>query len=180
MHRSALTVLAIVTCLVPALAAQAPAPQKAVAMPMPGIDTFHPVSTTVACGSNARPEAMAALSKAGFASVISFREDGEKDYDRAAAERAATDAGLRFVSIPVNREKPDPKAVERFLEVIASPETTPAYIFCATGQRVAAMWMIKRVKQDGWTPAQAMAEAESLGLSRPELKTFAMSYIAAK
>lgn len=160
-------------------AAQAPTPARAMTLPMEGIDTFHPVTTTIACGSNARPESMAGLAKAGFKSVISLREDTEKEYDRPGAERAATEAGLRFVSIPFNREHPDEAAVGRFLEVIASPETAPAYIFCTTGQRVAALWMIKRVKQDGWTPAQAMTEAEALGLTRPELKTFAMEYIAA-
>lgn len=161
-------------------AAQSPSPGKAVSVPMPGIDDFRPVTTTIACGSNARPESMAALAKAGFKSVISFREDGEKEYDRPAAERAAGEAGLRFVAIPFNREKPDPKAADRFLDVIAAPDTTPAYIYCATGQRAAAMWLIKRVKQDGWAPAQAMSEAEALGLARPELKAFALSYVGAK
>jgi sulfide:quinone oxidoreductase len=180
MRRLIPIVLAMAASLAPALIAQSPAPQKAVTAPMPGIDTFHPVTTTLACGSNARPEAMPALAKAGFRSVISFRMDGEADYDRPSAERAASEAGLRFVSIPFNREQPDPKAVDRFLEVIRAGETSPAYIYCATGQRAAAMWLIKRVKQDGWAPAQALAEAEALGLTRPELKTFAMEYVASR
>ena len=41
------------------------------------------------------------------------------------------------------------------------------------------MWLIKRVRQDQWTLERAMAEAESLGLSRPELKQFATEFLAA-
>ncbi len=175
--RAPVAAAAVVLCSLPA-GAQAPA-AKAVALPMTGIDTFHPVTSTIACGSNARPEAMAGLASAGFKSVISLREDGENGYDRPAAEQAARDAGLRFVSIPFNRAHPDPGAVARFLDVMASPDTAPAYVFCASGQRVATFWLIKRVKQDGWSETQAMAEAESIGLSRPELKAFAQEYLAA-
>jgi uncharacterized protein (TIGR01244 family) len=151
---------------------------RSVSLPMPGIDTFHPVTPTIACGSDARPEAMAALAKAGFVAVISFREDGEPGYDRAAAERAAVEAGIRYLNIPFNREQPDPAAARRFLEVIAAADHTPAFLSCSTGQRTATMWLIKRVAQDGWPLERAMAEAEALGLTRPELKRFAQEFLA--
>jgi sulfide:quinone oxidoreductase len=157
------------------LSAQA---RPALTLPMPGIDTFHPVTTTVALGSNARPEAMTALKQAGIDVVVVIREDREEGYDRAEAERAATEAGLRFVSIPFTRLRPDPAAAHRFLEVMAAPENSHAYIYCHEGPRAATMWMIKRVRQDGWTLDRAMAEAESLGLARPELKKFATEFLS--
>jgi len=155
-------------------------PAPSVSLPVPGIDTFHPVTTTIACGSNARPDAMAALHTAGFRSVISFSEDSEPGYDRPALERAAAAAGLRYVSIPFNRDRPDPAAAQRFLEVIAAPDTSPAYLSCRTGQRAAAMWAIKRVKQDDWPIDRAQAEAESLGLQHDGLKQFVREFVAAR
>ena len=93
--------------------------RPALTLPMPGIETFHPVTTTVALGSNAAPEAMPALKRAGFDVVIAIREDREEGYDRQQSERAAVDAGLRFIAIPFTRTSPDPAAARRFLEVIA-------------------------------------------------------------
>ena len=157
------------------LAAQA---RPALTLPMPGIETFHPVTTTVALGSNAAPEAMPALKRASFDVVIVIREDGEEGYNRQEAERAATGAGLRFIAIPFTRLRPDPAAARKFLEVIGAPENSYAFIYCHTGPRVATMWLIKRVRQDGWTFDRALAEAESLGLSRPELVQFAKDFLA--
>ena len=152
--------------------------RQALTLPMPGIETFHPVTTTVALGSNAAPEAMPALKRAGFDVVIVIREDVEEGYDRQKSERAATDAGLRFIAIPFTRTSPDPAAARKFLEVIAKPENSYAFIYCHAGIRAATMWLIKRVRQDGWTLDRAMAEAESLGLTRPELKQFAAEFLA--
>jgi uncharacterized protein (TIGR01244 family) len=145
---------------------------------MPGVTTFHPVTTTVALGSDATPESMPALKRAGFDVVIAIREDKEEGYDRVRSERAAVDAGLRFIAIPFTRTRPDPAAVRSFLDAMASPENARAYVYCHVGTRASMMWMIKRVRQDGWPLARAMAEAESLGLSRPELKTFATEFLA--
>ncbi|MFB3853891.1 MAG: beta-lactamase hydrolase domain-containing protein [Vicinamibacterales bacterium] len=154
--------------------------RPAVNLPMPGIQTFHPVTTTVALGSNAAPEAMPALKKAGFDVVIAIREDVEDGYDRRESERAAVGAGLKFIAIPFTRAKPDPAAVRKFLEVMAAPENSHAYIYCHEGPRAATMWLIKRVRQDGWTLERAMVEAESLGLKRPELKKFATDFLAGR
>lgn len=153
--------------------------RPALTLPMPGVDVFHPVTTTVAVGSNARPEAMPALKQAGFEIVVAIREDTEDGYDRTESERAATSAGLRFVAIPFTRMKPDPAAAERFLAVMADPQNSHAYVYCHEGPRAATMWLIKRVRQDGWSVERAMAEAESLGLKRQELKDFASQFLAA-
>jgi uncharacterized protein (TIGR01244 family) len=160
-----------------ATTAGAQPPPAASADAIEGVDKFQRVTTTIACGANTRPTAMPGLRDAGFRSVVSFREDGESGYDRAAMEAAAEAVGLRYVSIPVNRDAPAPAAAERFLAVIAAPDTAPAFLFCGSGERAAMMWLIKRVKQDGWTSERALAEAEGIGLSRPNLKQFALDYV---
>jgi uncharacterized protein (TIGR01244 family) len=166
--------------LLPAIALAQTPPPPAVSLPMPGIETFHPVTATVASGSTPSREAIPVLRKAGFTTLVSFRLETEEGYDRPALEAAATAVGLRYISIPFNRENPDPAAAQRFLEVMAAPETGAAYVFCHSGQRVAALWAIKRVKQDGWPLDRAMAEAESLGLTRPELKKFVLDFLGVR
>ena len=48
----------------------------------------------------------------------------------------------------------------------------------ASGNRAAALWMIKRLVVDGWDADRASTEATALGLTNPALKTFAMDYAA--
>jgi hypothetical protein len=51
-------------------------------------------------------------------------------------------------------------------------------VHCAAGGRAAALWMIKRVKADGWTEARALEEANALGLN-DRLRPFALNYLRA-
>jgi protein tyrosine phosphatase (PTP) superfamily phosphohydrolase (DUF442 family) len=67
--------------------------------------------------------------------------------------------------------------VDRFLKVITESGNQPAFIHCASGNRAAAMWFIKRVLVDKWDNDRATAEAAQLGLTSQPLKTFALDYI---
>jgi hypothetical protein len=50
-------------------------------------------------------------------------------------------------------------------------------VHCGSANRVGAMWLIKRVKLDGWDVDRATAEAETIGLRSPGLKEFALEYV---
>ena len=56
------------------------------------------------------------------------------------------------------------------------PTNNPAYIHCASGNRVSAMWMIKRMVIDHWDADRAYTEASALGLTNAALKQFAIDY----
>ena len=146
---------------------------------VPGASNFAKLETTVACGGATTPEAVPELKKMGFKSIINLRLPDEPGAEIDVEAAAAKGAGLNFVNIPFSYAKPDPQAVERFLQVITSPGTEPAYIHCAGGGRAAMMWFIKRVMVDKWSTDKAMAEAEALGLTNVPLKTFASDYVRA-
>ena len=86
--------------------------------------------------------------------------------------------GMPYVHLPFNIQTPDPKLVENVMAAVAGPANTPADVHCAAGGRAAALWMIKRVKADGWTRAAALEEANALGLN-DRLRPFALSYLEA-
>ena len=142
-----------------------------------GVVNYTRIDATVACAGATPADAMPALKALGFASVINFRTAEEDGANIEASQDAAAEAGLRYIHIPFRA--PTPEVTEEFLEAIADSANQPAYIHCASANRVGAMWFIKRVKQDGWEEDRAMAEAETIGLRSERLKEFAVGYVTA-
>jgi uncharacterized protein (TIGR01244 family) len=141
-----------------------------------GVSTFAQVESTIACGGSTTPEAIREIGKMGFKSVVNLRlanEAGARVEEEEAAVRAA---GMKYVHLPFNIQSPDPKLVDNFIAAVSGPANTPAYVHCAAGGRAAALWMIKRVKADGWAVDRALVEANALGLN-DRLRPFALSYI---
>lgn len=155
------------------------AAQQAVKSQVPGIVNYAGIETTVACGGPVKPAGMAELKSRGFKAVVNLQLADEPTADVAGETAAASAAGLNYVHVPFQMASPDPTAVDRFLKAVSDPANQPAFIHCAGGNRAAGMWMIKRVMVDHWEIDRAQAEAETLGLSSPAMKKFAVDYIQA-
>ena len=147
---------------------------------VPGITNFARVETTVACAGATTPAAVAEVKRLGFKSVINLRPASEVGADIEGEAAAAKAAGINFVHLPFNAQAPDPMLVESFLKVVTDPGNQPAFIHCASGNRAAALWLIKRVEVDRWTVDRANEEATALGLTSSALKAFALDQIQAR
>jgi uncharacterized protein (TIGR01244 family) len=142
-----------------------------------GVTNFARVETTVACAGATTPEALAGIKRMGFASVINLRQASEPGAAIEEEAAAATAAGINYVHLPFNAASPDPMLAERFLAAVTTPANQPAFIHCASGNRAAALWLIKRVVVDKWDVERASAEATALGLTNPSLKAYALEQI---
>ena len=140
-----------------------------------GVVNYTRIDATVACAGATPPEAMAELKARGFASVINFRTAGERGATVDAGQAAAEAAGLRYHHLPFREATAE--VAEAFLATVGDPSNQPAFIHCGSANRVGAMWLIKRVKQDGWTVDNALAEAETIGLRSEALREFALAYV---
>jgi uncharacterized protein (TIGR01244 family) len=143
---------------------------------VPGVTNFARLETTVACGGATKPDAVPALKKMGFASIINLRVPTEAGAMVEEEAAAAKDAGINYFNIPFNGQTLDPAIADKFVATITTAGNEPAYIHCASGNRASAMWMIKRLVVDHWDTDKAATEAAALGLTNPALKQFALDY----
>ena len=164
------------SCSAALVAAQSPVTKESV----PGIVNFSHVETTVACAGATTPAALSEVKRMGYASVVNLRQASEAGAEIEAEAAAAKAAGLNYVHLPFNAAAPDPMLVDNFLKAVTDPHNQPAFIHCASANRAAALWMIKRVEVDKWDVDRASAEATALGLTNPALKTFVMEQIQAQ
>ena len=141
------------------------------------IDKFNTVSDRVATGGQPTVPQIASLAREGFRTILSLREPSE--YDAAAEEAAAKEQKLTYVNIPVKTTDPRPEQVDAFLRTMANSRTYPVFIHCASGNRVAAFWMIRRVLVEKWDVEDAEREAKLVGLKSPAMREFALDYIRA-
>lgn len=161
-------------------AASASAQSQVTRESVPGVVNFARVETTVACAGATTPAALVDVKRMGYASVINLRQVSEAGADIDSEAAAAKAAGLNFVHLPFNAASPDPMLVDNFLKAVANPANQPAFIHCASANRAAALWLIKRVEVDKWDVERASAEATALGLTNPALKTFALDHIQSR
>lgn len=146
---------------------------------VPGITNFSKVETTIACGGATSAAAVPELKKMGYVAIINLRLPTEQGADTEAEMAAAQAAGMNYVALPFNAAAPDPAVVDKFIAAVTASANQPAYIHCASANRVGALWAVKRMLVDGWDEEKAITEATAIGLSNPALKTFALDYVKA-
>jgi uncharacterized protein (TIGR01244 family) len=144
---------------------------------LPGVTNFARLETTIACAGATTPQAVAGLKQMGYAAIINLREASEAGADIDAEAAAAKSAGITFIHLPFNTASPNPAVVDTFLKAVTDAKNQPAFVHCASGNRAAAMWMIKRMQVDKWDAERAGTEAAALGLTNGALKTFAIQYV---
>ena len=157
-----------------AVIAQAPVKQERA-----GITNFTKVDAVVACGGATETAALDGLAKDGFKSVINMRLATEANANIEQNAARAKSLGLNYIHIPFNGQQPDPAVIDQFLAAVSNKANQPAYVHCGSANRVGAVWLAKRVLQDGWTIEKATEEAKFIGLSSAPLEKFALGYIAA-
>jgi uncharacterized protein (TIGR01244 family) len=157
------------------LATAALAAAIATAGEVEAIDQFHRISDRVATGAQPTPAQVTALSDEGFAAIVNLREESE--FNDGPQARAARDAGMAFVRIPISSQKPADAAVEKFLAATDDDALYPVFIYCASANRATALWMIRRVLREGWTLADAEAEAVRAGLRSATMLDFTRDYV---
>ena len=142
---------------------------------VPGIRNFTQVDATTACAGATSPEAITELKRRGFTSIINFRTESEDGATVEAGIQAALAADLKYFHMPFRTATKE--TTDEFLKVVSDPANQPVFIHCGSANRVGGMWLIKRVKLDGWDVEAATAEAETIGLRSPTLKEFALDYV---
>jgi uncharacterized protein (TIGR01244 family) len=143
-----------------------------------GVTNFARLESTIACAGATTPAGVAEVKKLGYKTIINLRQASEAGADVDAEAAAAKTEGVKYFHLPVNGASPDPAIVDQFLAAVGDPANQPVFVHCASGNRAAALWMIKRLVVDGWDTDRASTEATALGMTSPALKTFAMDYAA--
>jgi uncharacterized protein (TIGR01244 family) len=143
----------------------------------PGITNFTKVDAVVACGGATETAALEGLKNDGFKAVINLRQASEPGANIDENKARAQALGLNYIHIPFNGQAPETKSVDDFLTAVSDKANQPVYIHCGSANRVGAVWLVKRVLQDGWPVAKATEEAKLIGLRSAPLEQFALKYI---
>lgn len=123
------------------------------------------------------PDDMAELARQGFSTVICNRPDAEvpAELSAAAMAKAAKDAGIAFVPLPLTHQTMTAEAsAAQSCAISEAPQKVLAY--CASGTRSTVIWALGQVASGadvGETLAAARAAGYDLEGMRPTLDALA-------
>lgn len=111
----------------------------------------------------------------GFNTIINLRGTSQRT---RAQEAEAHALGLNYFTISLpNWGRPNDAKVARILEIINTPENGRVLIHCRSGvDRTGMIVALHRMRDEGWTTQDALAEAERNGMRR--VQVFMRDYVA--
>ena len=145
-----------------------------------GIPNFLKLTDQVWTGGQPWPEHLPKLKDAGIKVIINLRPHAE--HQGAREEEKVKELGMSYFNIPVDGQQPDELDADDFLKLTDEQlKNGPVFIHCASGSRVGAFWMIRRVMRDGWEFDKALEEANRIGFrGQGRLLQFAKDYVEQK
>ena len=126
---------------------------------------FQQVSERLYRGAQPRNGGLSRLRELGINTIVNLR--GANKQTRAE-ETEARALGLNYFNVELPRwGRPQDARVGRILEIIAAPENGRVLIHCRDGvDRTGMIVAIHRMKHEGWSNNDALAEAERYGMRR--------------
>jgi uncharacterized protein (TIGR01244 family) len=128
----------------------------------------YTVGGCVVLAGQPQPIDMAALARQGMRTVINLRRDPERSAREAAN---AVAAGLEYIHLPLPAYELEAGHLAEFEKTIAGKEGL--YIHCRSGSRVALLWMLHRMINQGWSRQAAEAELRAAGYNEESMEVFA-------
>lgn len=129
----------------------------------------YAVTDTVLLTGQPEPEDWQPLVARGYGFVINLRSDAE----RAATEEAnATAAGLRYLHLPLPAYELEPEHLATFKQALADVGSDKLVLHCRSASRVALLWLLHRVENEGVDRAAAEAELRAAGYDETAMETF--------
>ncbi len=122
---------------------------------------------------------MAWLKEEGFSTVVNLRMAGEEGVDVECSREAAESAGLNYIHLPFNGQDLDQQLIHDFLNIVGDSSNQPVYIHCRSATRVAALWCIGRVLEDGMDLESTRGEADAIAYKPDDAMAFASAYLRA-
>ena len=115
------------------------------------------INDRVSVAPQIRPEDVAEIKAAGFATIINNRPDGEAfdQPDGDVIKAAAEAAGLAYFAIPVGRQGVSQDMIDETRQVLEG-SAGPVLCYCRSGTRSTTLWALS---QAGEVPAGEIIEA---------------------
>ncbi len=101
-----------------------------------------------------RPEQFADIAQAGFKTVINLALP-TSDNALANEGELVTRAGMTYIHIPVNFEKPPVEDFERFTQMLTTCTSQKVWVHCAANMRVSAFVFLHRLRTQSASREQA-------------------------
>jgi len=120
-------------------------------------------------------EDWALLKERGVKAVISLRTEitpiGYDEY------KAVTDAGMKFHRVGFRAPETLTDEVFERTRALLKQNTDGVLLHCGSGNRVGAIWVVKRVLDDGLSWEAALSEAKEVGLRNEAYEKKAHDYV---
>ena len=127
---------------------------------LPGLSNVGRVAPGVLRGAQPGKDGYATLKAMGVKTVIDMRTT-------ASEQKQVEAAGMKAIAIPIEMSRDGLKAkVDRVVALMADPSNQPVYVHCRHGQdRTGIVVAAYRMKQQGWSLADAEAEMQAFGFN---------------
>lgn len=127
---------------------------------IPGLSNIGRVAPGVFRGAQPGKDGYAALKAMGIKTVIDMRTT---ESEKAQVEAA----GMRAIAVPIQMARNGLKEkVDKVVALMADPANQPVYVHCRHGQdRTGITVAAYRMKQQGWSLADAEAEMQAFGFN---------------
>jgi uncharacterized protein (TIGR01244 family) len=124
------------------------------------------ISPSLAIGDQPTEADLEALKREGYVGVVNLRQDGEPEQplSTAAEGERVRALGMDYLHYGVGGVPLTEAGVGAVCDFLDRHATGKVLVHCRKGPRAAALVLLQRARAEGWSPAEALARGEQMGL----------------